>query len=287
VRNDVIEYLTPFLDGMNGDASSRVARACRVIDVVVREQLAAGRDKSELRYIFHREMFWKRLGALDDPAAKPLAKAARRPVDPPKLEEAPAVVRRPPSSPKADVGPPVDVETMRRDQERLWPEDPRPTSTPASRASQEDLAKELAEEIAKLKASVSTHEHVDLVTSSHVAPAKPGDLAKELAKELAQLRGSPAAADEEHEAPSTTLDDDELDEAHAELAEAESVRRAVWERETKELEEREEDAERMKRARWAERGEVFDVDERERSGVRSAAARSSEGRVAMERRAAA
>jgi hypothetical protein len=275
VRNDVIEYLTPFLDDMNGDASSRVARACRVIDVVVREQLAAGKDKSELRYIFHREMFWKRLAALDDPAAKPLAKVARRPVDAPKHEKAPEAARRPPSSPEADCGPSVDVETMRRDLEKLWPEDHRPASSPASTASREDLAKELAEEIARLRGTSPA------ATSS----AKPGDLAKELAEELAKLGASSPAADEEHEDPATTIAVDEL-EACAELAEAERVRRAVWERETKELEEREADAERMKRARWAERGERA-ADERERPGVRSAAARSSEERVAMERQAAA
>ena len=47
--------------------------------------LAAGRDKSELRYIFHREMFWKRLGGLDDPAAHHL----RRPLG------GPSTLRRP------------------------------------------------------------------------------------------------------------------------------------------------------------------------------------------------
>jgi len=276
VRNDVIEYLTPFLDDMNGDASSKVARACRVIDVVVREQLATGRDKSELRYIFHREMFWKRLGALDDPAAKPLAKAARRPVDAPKHEKAPEAVRRPPSSPEADCGPPVDVETMRRDLERLWPEDHRPASSPASTASREDLAKELAEEIAKLRGGSPA------ATSS----AKPGDLAKELAEELAKLGASSPAADEEHEGPATTIAVDEL-EACAELAEAERVRRAVWERETKELEERQADAERMKRARWAERGELAVDEDRERPGVRSATARSLEERGERPRRLSA
>jgi len=175
-------------------------------------------------------------------------------------------VRHSPSAPEAR----VDVETMRRDQERLWPESQR--SSANSPAATVDLAKELAEEIAKLRGCAR----------AAASPAKPGDLAKELAAELAKLGPSSPTADEECEDPATTIAVDEF-EASSELAEVERVRRAVWERETKELEEREEDAERMKRARWAAasraRGELAD-DEREDSGpaVKSAAARSSEGR---------
>jgi hypothetical protein len=301
VRNDVIEYLTPFLDEMNGDAPSRVARACHVIDLVVREHLAAGNKPPSLRFIFHREIFWRRLDALSNPDAKPLTKAARRPVEAPKLEKAPGVAKRPRSSPPIDNGPRVDAETMRRDLERLFSEMDRPASSPAATNSatlqgekQEepgvtivaddlgasavlatisgtaggrvDLAEELAEELAKLRA----------------APAAPssergGDLAKELAEELAKLGASSPATDEEHQGIATTIAVDEL-EACAELAETESVRRAVWERETKELEEREEDAERMKRARWGERGELADDEDRKlRPGVRSTMAKSSEG----------
>jgi len=59
--------------------------------------------------------------------------------------------------------------------------------------------------------------------------------------------------------------------ACAELAEATRVRRAVLEREAQELEEREEDAERMKRARWAaERGELAAAEESEGPDLRSA-----------------
>ena len=150
-------------------------------------------------------MFWRRLDALSDPDAKPLAKAARRPVDAPKREKAPEVAKRPRSSPAADCGPRVDAETMRRNCERLWgeslqrerpetlrgekPGDPRVTvvadeleacaelATTSGAGERGDLAKELAEELATLRA----------------APAAPssgrgGDLAKELAEELAKAR---------------------------------------------------------------------------------------------------
>ncbi len=110
IRNDVLEYLTPFLDGMNGDPGSKVARACRVIDAAVIE---SGSRKPTLRYVFHREMFWKRLEALTNPEAKPLARAARRPV-----EAAPTPMAKPPPpaarSSTPTPSPVADGETSRR-----------------------------------------------------------------------------------------------------------------------------------------------------------------------------
>lgn len=67
IRNDVIEYVTPFLGEMNGDGPSKVARACRVIDAVIRECAENGRRKPTIRFVFHREIFWKRLDALANP----------------------------------------------------------------------------------------------------------------------------------------------------------------------------------------------------------------------------
>ena len=110
IGNDVLEYLTPFLDGMNGNPGSKVARACRVIDAAVIE---SGSRKPTLRYVFHREMFWKRLEALTNPEAKPLARAARRPV-----EAAPTPMAKPPPpaarSSTPTPSPVADGETSRR-----------------------------------------------------------------------------------------------------------------------------------------------------------------------------
>jgi hypothetical protein len=111
IRNDVIEYLTPFLDGMNGDPQSKIARACRVIDAAV---LEAGSRKPTLRYVFHREMFWKRLAALGNPHAKPLARAASRPMEAPPPAKA-SEVRAPATRVStAQSGPVADGETRRR-----------------------------------------------------------------------------------------------------------------------------------------------------------------------------
>lgn len=111
IRNDVIEYLVPFLDGMTGDPRSKVERACRVVDGAVIE---AGSRKPTLRYVFHRDMFWKRLAALGNPQAKPLARATRRPVDAPtpsKVTEAFAPAQQ---SSMATPSPLADSETSRR-----------------------------------------------------------------------------------------------------------------------------------------------------------------------------
>lgn len=111
IRNDVLEYLTPFLDGMNGDPGSKVARACRVIDAAVIE---SGSRKPTLRYVFHREMFWKRLEALTNPEAKPLARAARRPVD---ASPTPKATTTPPTASRSSTptpSPVADGETSRR-----------------------------------------------------------------------------------------------------------------------------------------------------------------------------
>lgn len=110
IRNDVLEYLTPFLDGMNGDPGSKVARACRVIDAAVIE---SGSRKPTLRYVFHREMFWKRLEALTNPKAKPLARAARRPAD---ASSTPMASTTPPASRSylPAPSPLADGETSRR-----------------------------------------------------------------------------------------------------------------------------------------------------------------------------
>ena len=97
---------------------SKVARACHVIDFVVREHSRPRNKPPSLRFIFHREIFWKRLDALTNPDAKPLTKAARRPVDAPTHEKAPEVAKRLQSSPPTDCGPRVDAETMRRDSSR-------------------------------------------------------------------------------------------------------------------------------------------------------------------------
>ena len=111
IRNDVIEYLTPFLDGMNGDARSKVERACRVIDAAV---LESSSRRPTLRYVFHREMFWKRLAALGNPQAKPLARAARRPVDAPVPAKAPETPRPATRSSTPPPSPLADSETSRR-----------------------------------------------------------------------------------------------------------------------------------------------------------------------------
>ncbi len=111
IRNDVVEYLTPFLDGMNGDARSKVARACRVIDAAV---LEATVRKPTLRYVFHPEMFWKRLAALGNPQAKPLARAARRPVEAPTLVKEPEVRASTPRASEPQPNVPADSETSRR-----------------------------------------------------------------------------------------------------------------------------------------------------------------------------
>jgi hypothetical protein len=108
IRNDVIEYLAPFLDGMNGDPRSKVERACRVVDSAVIE---AGSRKPTLRYVFHRDMFWKRLAALGNPHAKPLARAARRPVDAPTPSKASEPAQRPSMAPPSPL---ADSETSRR-----------------------------------------------------------------------------------------------------------------------------------------------------------------------------
>jgi hypothetical protein len=208
-------------------------------------------------------MFWKRLGALDDPEAPPVrAKAPRRPVDAPKPPKALEGPRRPSSPPEVDSSPPIDVATMLRDQERLWPEQARLRGElPPATANREVLAQELADEIAKLRA---------------VAPATPGDLADELARELAKQAAPPPVALPDSGELATIAVVDDL-EACTELAEADRVRRAVWEREAQELEEREQEAERQKRARWAaDRGELFVVEEPQGPGVTSAAARSRE-----------
>ncbi|MGO8996112.1 MAG: hypothetical protein ACLQVI_22605 [Polyangiaceae bacterium] len=276
VRNDVIEYLTPFLDDMNGDAPSRVARACHVIDLVVREHLAAGNKPPSLRFIFHREIFWKRLDALSNPDAKPLTKAARRPVDAPTHEKAPEVAKRLQSSPPTDCGPRVDAETMRRDLERLFSEMDRPASSPTVTSS-EPLQGEKPEDPAEAVVDDELEACAELTTTSGAGGRV--DLAKELAQELAKLGASTSTAPssetpaaEELEGAAATVDA-ELEE----LAETERVRRAVWDRETKELEEEAERAEGEKRARGAERGEFTD-QERDGPGVRSAAARSAERR---------
>jgi hypothetical protein len=111
IRSDVIEYLTPFLDGMNGDPGSKVARACRVIDVAVIESSSR---KPTLRYVFHREMFWKRLASLGNPHAKPLARAARRPVQAPAPAKAPEAAPTAPRPPMPKSDPLADSETTRR-----------------------------------------------------------------------------------------------------------------------------------------------------------------------------
>lgn len=108
IRNDILEYLAPFIDGMNGDPASKVARACRVIDAAV---LEAG--KPSLRYVFHREMFWKRLEALTDPQAKPLARAQARPLDAPTAESPPEVAPAYSRSAKPQPGARMDGETLR------------------------------------------------------------------------------------------------------------------------------------------------------------------------------
>jgi hypothetical protein len=268
----VIEYLTPFLDEMNGDAPSRVARACHVIDLVVREHLAAGNKPPSLRFIFHREIFWRRLDALSNPDAKPLTKAARLPVDAPKREKPFEVAKRPQSSPPTDSGPRVDAETMRRDLERLFSEMDRPASSPAVTNSA-PLQGEKQEDPPETVVADELEASAELATTAGAGGRV--DLPKEIAKLEASTPAAPSSetpAAEELEGAAATVD-----AALEDLAETERVRRAVWDRETQEREEEAERAEREKRPRWAERGELTG-EERDALGVRSAAVRSTERR---------
>jgi len=265
----------------------------------VREHLAAGNKPPSLRFIFHREIFWKRLDALSNPDAKPLTKAARRPADAPKCKKAPEVAKQPRSSPPTDSGSRVDAETMRRDLERLFYGMDRPASSPTVTSSaplqpgekQEDpevtvVADEL-EACAELATTSGAGGRVDLakelaeeLAKPRAAPAAPssgsgGELAEELATLGASTPAAPSSetpAAEELEGAAVTVD-----AALEELAETERVRRAVWDRETKEIDEEAERAEREKRARRAERGELTDQG-RDGPCVRSAAARSTERR---------
>jgi len=113
IQPQIIDYLSPFLDGMNGSAASKIEKACKVIDAAVAEV-----GKPSLRYIFHAEMYWKRLSALSDPDAKPLSRAARRRAEAPRAGGAPSTASE---SPRAFTGPP-GVRTARlRDERRAAP----------------------------------------------------------------------------------------------------------------------------------------------------------------------
>ena len=63
--------LVPFLDQMVGDETHKVARACAIVDQVVGECLAAQGCAPTLRFVFHPQIFWRRLERLDGGKEKP------------------------------------------------------------------------------------------------------------------------------------------------------------------------------------------------------------------------
>ena len=60
----IVTMLAPFLDQMRGSDEDKVARACAIVDQVVVECVVANGKPPTLRFVFHPQIFWRRLEKL-------------------------------------------------------------------------------------------------------------------------------------------------------------------------------------------------------------------------------